>query len=44
MMDKLKNIPHIRYLNLDERVDRRDYLENEFKKYGFILNNDLIKI
>jgi hypothetical protein len=34
MMDKLKNIPHIRYLNLDERVDRRDYLENEFKKYG----------
>ena len=33
-MDKLKNIPHIRYLNLDERVDRRDYLENEFKKYG----------
>jgi len=33
-MDKLKNIPHIRYLNLDERLDRRDYLENQFKKYG----------
>ena len=33
-MDKLKNIPHIRYLNLDERVDKRNYLENEFKKYG----------
>ena len=33
-MDKLKNIPHIRYLNLDERVDRREYLENQFKKYG----------
>jgi hypothetical protein len=33
-MDKLKNIPHIRYINLDERVDRRNYLENEFKKYG----------
>ena len=33
LKNKLKNIPHIRYLNLDERVDRRDYLENEFKKY-----------
>ena len=31
---KLVGIPHIRYLNLDERVDKKDYLENEFKKYG----------
>jgi len=31
---KLIGLPHVRYLNLDERVDRRDYLENQFKKYG----------
>ena len=34
MIDKLKNIPHIRYINLNKRVDRKEYIENQFKEYG----------
>ncbi len=32
--DKLYGIPHIRYLNLDERVDKKNYIEQQFKKYN----------
>jgi hypothetical protein len=28
--NKLQGIPHIRYLNLDERVDRKEYIEKQF--------------
>jgi hypothetical protein len=31
---KLRGLPPIYYFNLDHRVDRREYLENEFVKYG----------
>jgi hypothetical protein len=31
---KLKGLPHLRYLNLDAREDRRDYIEEHFKNYG----------
>jgi hypothetical protein len=31
--DKLKGIPHIYYFNLDNRTDRRDYMESQFKKW-----------
>lgn len=31
---KLNGIPHIRYLNLDERVDKKDYIERQFEKYN----------
>jgi hypothetical protein len=32
--NKLKNIPHIYYFNLDCRLDRRDYMESQFKKHN----------
>ena len=32
--NKLKNIPHIYYFNLDNRTDRREYMETQFKKWG----------
>lgn len=31
---KLIGIPHIRYLNLDCRKDRKNYIENQFKQCG----------
>lgn len=31
---KFRNIPHIFYLNLDRREDRRQYTENQFKLLG----------
>jgi len=31
---KLIGLPHVRYLNLDNRIDRRDYIETQFKKCG----------
>ena len=31
---KLKGIPPIYYLNLDRRIDKREYMENQFKKYN----------
>ena len=30
--DKLKNIPKIYYINLDERPDRKNYTESQFDK------------
>lgn len=30
---KLKGLPHIRYLNLDERPDRREYTEKQYDDY-----------
>ena len=32
--NKLKNIPHIYYVNLYERVDRKKYMETQFKNWG----------
>lgn len=32
--NKLKGIPKIYYFNLDERLDRREYTENQYEKYG----------
>ena len=32
--NKLKNIPHLYYVNLDERTDRKQYMETQFKKWG----------
>lgn len=32
--DKLKGFPHIRFINLDERSDRRLWMESQFEKYG----------
>ncbi len=31
---KLKGIPHFRYLNLDNREDRKKHMEEQFQKYG----------
>ncbi|MBM4241821.1 MAG: hypothetical protein FJ150_09215 [Euryarchaeota archaeon] len=31
---KLIGLPHVRYLNLDNRTDRKDYIENHFKECG----------
>lgn len=31
---KLKGFPHIRYLNLDSREDRNQYMVDHFQKYG----------
>ena len=30
---KLSNLPPIYYLNLQEREERREYMEKQFKKY-----------
>lgn len=32
--DKLEGLPPIYYFNLDHRVDRREYIENQFLEYG----------
>jgi len=32
--NKLKGIPHIYYLNLDNRTDRREWMESQFKNWG----------
>ena len=34
ILPKLKNIPHIYYFNLDNRIDRKNYMEGQFKKWG----------
>lgn len=31
--DRLKGFPHIRFINLDERSDRRQWMENQFEKH-----------
>ena len=37
MYDKLRGIPSIYYLNLDSDLDRRNYMEKQFEKWG--INN-----
>lgn len=32
--NKLEGLPHIYYFNLDNRVDRKEYMENQFKKWN----------
>jgi hypothetical protein len=32
--NKLKGIPHIYYFNLDNRTDRREWMENQFKSWN----------
>lgn len=33
-MEKLKGLPKVRYLNLDNRIDRKDYMEKQFEYWG----------
>lgn len=33
-IDKLKGIPTVYYFNLDNRTDRKEYMENQFNEYG----------
>ena len=33
MYDKLEGLPPIYYLNLDNRLDRREYMESQFNKF-----------
>lgn len=33
-MNKLKGLPHIYYINLENRKDRRFFMESQFKKWG----------
>ena len=32
--EKLKGLPHIYYINLEDREDRREFMESQFKKWG----------
>lgn len=32
--NKLKNIPHVYYFNLDNRTDRKEYIESQFDQWG----------
>ena len=32
--NKLKGLPHIYYFNLDNRVDRKEYMENQFERWN----------
>lgn len=32
--NKLKGLPHIYYFNLDNRVDRKEYIENQFERWN----------
>lgn len=34
MHPKLKGFPHIRFINLDDRPDRRQWMEDQFAEYG----------
>ncbi len=31
---KLKNFPHVYYFNLDNRTDRRKYMEDQFERWN----------
>ena len=31
---KLIGIPHIYYINLEDRTDRKEFMENQFKNLG----------
>lgn len=32
--NKLKGMPHVYYFNLDNRLDRREYMESQFERWG----------
>lgn len=32
--DKIRDMPHVYYFNLDQDVDRREYMESQFNEYG----------
>lgn len=32
--NKLKGMPHVYYFNLDNRTDRREYMESQFERWG----------
>jgi hypothetical protein len=32
--EKLKGIPHIYYINLEDRTDRKEFMESQFKRWG----------
>ncbi len=32
--EKLAGLPHIYYINLEDRKDRKEYIENQFKRWG----------
>ena len=34
LVEKLKGIPHVYYFNLDNRTDRKKYMENQFNYWG----------
>ena len=34
--NKLKGIPHIYYINLDHEIQRKEYMESEFKQLGIV--------
>lgn len=34
LSNKLRNFPHVYYTNLDNRTDRRQYMENQFHHWG----------
>ena len=36
---KLKGLPRIYYINLDQCVDRRNWMENQFKNFGIVNYN-----
>lgn len=31
---KLKGLPHIYYINLEDRIDRKEFMESQFKRWG----------
>ena len=33
-MNKLEGLPKIYYINLDDRPDRREYMEDQFRWWG----------
>ena len=37
--NKLKNIPKIYYINLDERPDRKNYIESQFNELKIFFIN-----
>lgn len=34
LSNKLNNLPHVYYMNLDNRIDRREYMESQFTRWG----------
>jgi len=36
IQDKVKDMPHVYYFNLDHDVDRREHMEEQFNRYGIV--------